>query len=57
MMTRKDYRATATILTVFKGEMSEEAYELLVHKFAFMFKMDNSRFNSDKFAQACEVSA
>ena len=57
MMTRKDYRATATILTVFKGEMSEEAYELLVHKFAFMFKMDNTRFNSDKFAQACEVSA
>ena len=57
MMTRKDYRATATILTVFKGEMSEEAYALLVDKFSFMFKVDNPNFNRDKFSQACEVSA
>lgn len=57
MMTRKDYRATATILTVFKGEMSEEAYALLVDKFSFMFKVDNPNFNRDKFSQACEVTA
>jgi len=56
MMTRRDYRNTATILTIFKGEMSEEAYALLVDKFAFMFQVDNSRFNRDKFAQACEVA-
>lgn len=55
-MTRKDYRATATILTIFKGEMSEEAYALLVDKFAFMFQVDNSRFNRDKFRNACEVA-
>lgn len=55
-MTRKDYRATATILTIFKGEMSEEAYALLVDKFAFMFQLENPRFSRDKFAQACEVA-
>ena len=55
-MTRRDYRATATILTVFKGEMSEEAYALLVDKFAFMFKIDNTNFNRDKFRDAREVA-
>jgi hypothetical protein len=56
MMSRKDYRNTVTILTVFKGEMSEEAYALLVDKFAFMFKIDNTNFNRDKFLTACEVA-
>ena len=57
MMSRKDYRNTATILSVFQGEMSEEAYLLLVDKFAFMFKIDNPNFNRDKFQTACGIQA
>ena len=56
-MTRKDYRATATILAIFKNSMTSEDYSLLVDKFAYMFQMDNSRFNRDKFRTACEVAS
>ena len=55
-MSRKDYRATAEIIQIFQNSLSAEDYLILVNKFAFMFKMDNSNFNRDKFAQACGVA-
>ena len=56
MMTRRDYRAIAEILSISKNAMLPEEYSFLVDKFAFMFKLDNPNFNRDKFRDACEVA-
>lgn len=55
-MTRKHYRATAEILSISKNAMAPEEYSFLVDKFAYMFKLDNPRFNRDKFREACGVA-
>jgi hypothetical protein len=55
-MTRKDYRAVAEILSISKDAMAPEEYTFLVNKFAYMFQMDNPRFNRDKFRDACKVA-
>ena len=55
-MSRKDYRNTAEILSIFKNSMTNEDYSLLVNKFAFMFSLDNPRFSREKFRDACEVA-
>lgn len=54
MMTRKDYVATAEILSSFKDLIGDEfTFHDLVDEFAAMFEADNPRFNSDKFFEAC----
>jgi hypothetical protein len=54
MMTRKDYVATAQILSSFKDSISNQiVFEDLVDEFADFFSADNERFNFEKFREAC----
>ena len=53
MMTRKDYVATAHILSLSKDEIPHGAYLDLVYNFADMFEEDNPNFQEKKFVQAC----
>ena len=52
-MTRKDYVATAEILSMFKDSIDELVFHDLVDEFCGMFEADNTRFNSEKFFEAC----
>lgn len=55
MMTRKDYVATAEILSSFKDLIADEfTYHDLVDEFGAMFEADNPRFNFETFREACE---
>ena len=58
MMTRKDYVATAEILsnyfvTSVTDEQGEILFADLVDEFSLMFETDNPRFDATKFALAC----
>lgn len=54
MMTRKDYVATAEILSSFKDLIADQfTYEDLVDEFADFFSADNPNFKYDKFREAC----
>jgi hypothetical protein len=58
MMTRKDYVATAEILSNYFAtsvfdEQGEILFADLVDEFSLMFESDNPRFDADKFAIAC----
>lgn len=55
MMTRKDYIRTSEILNAFKNEIEETTFEDLVFNFAKMFADDNSRFDFNRFENACKV--
>lgn len=57
MMTRKDYTATAEILSSYKDLIGDEfTYHDLVDDFAAMFAEDNPKFNSDKFFNSCMIN-
>lgn len=53
MMTRKDYVKTAEILKDVSNEIHPEVYQDLVEQFAQFFKLDNERFDFDRFEEAC----
>jgi len=54
MMTRKDYVKTASILNGFKQYIDKPwLFEDLVAEFSDMFRADNERFDSIRFAEAC----
>ena len=58
MMTRKDYVATAEILsnyflTSVFDEQGEILFADLVDEFSLMFESDNERFDANRFALAC----
>jgi hypothetical protein len=53
MMTRKDYVATAEILSRYGLELGQGSFEDLINDFAEMFEADNPRFDADKFFDAC----
>ena len=58
MMTRKDYVATAEILsnyfaTSVLDEQGEILFADLVDDFSLMFETDNPRFDATRFALAC----
>ena len=54
MMTRKDYVATAEILSSFKDLIGDEfTFADLVDEFGGMFQADNPRFDATKFFEAC----
>ena len=54
MMTRKDYVKTASILNDFKDDIANQfLFEDLVAEFSDMFRADNERFDSIRFAEAC----
>ena len=56
-MTRKDYTATAEILSSYKDLIGDEfTYHDLVDDFASMFAQDNSNFDADKFFNACMIN-
>jgi hypothetical protein len=56
MMTRKDYVATAEILKGFYDPTAQDNQNAviieLVNDFSEMFKQDNERFDSKRFANA-----
>ena len=55
MMTRKDYVATAEILSSFKELIGDEfTFDDLVNDFGSMFEADNPRFDFETFRKACE---
>ena len=57
MMTRKDYTATAEILSSYKDLIGDEfTYHDLVDDFASMFAQDNSNFDADRFFTACTIN-
>jgi hypothetical protein len=53
MMTRKDYVATAEILSTYSNLIDKFTFEDLVADFGDMFLADNTRFSVDKFEEAC----
>ena len=54
-MTRKDYVATANILSSFKDLIGDEfTFTDLVDEFGSMFEADNPKFDFSKFREACE---
>lgn len=53
MMTRKDYITTAAILSEYKNEIEENIFQDLVFNFSKMFADDNSRFDVERFKNAC----
>jgi hypothetical protein len=53
MMTRKDYVATAEILSTYSNLIDKFTFEDLVADFCDMFLADNTRFSVDKFEEAC----
>jgi len=58
MMTRKDYVATANILSNYFAtsvfdEQGEILFADLVDEFSLMFESDNERFDANRFAIAC----
>ena len=58
MMTRKDYVATAEILSNYFAtsvfdEQGEILFADLVDEFSLMFESDNERFDASRFALAC----
>ena len=55
MMTRKDYVATAEILSNYALDLGQGAFEDLVNDFVEMFESDNPRFDSARFIDACNV--
>jgi hypothetical protein len=55
MMTRKDYVATAQILSSYKDLIADEfTFHDLVDDFGSMFEADNPKFNFETFRKACE---
>jgi hypothetical protein len=53
MMTRKDYVATAEILSTYSSEIPQTTFEDLVYDFSDMFLSDNTKFNPMTFRIAC----
>lgn len=51
-MTRKDYILVAEILSNNKKFLPEVSLENLIFDFSEMFLKDNSRFDSERFADA-----
>jgi uncharacterized membrane protein len=56
MMTRKDYVEVANILNKFLDRIDSHDFNDLVFEFSEFFLEDNSRFNEDKFSEACYVA-
>ena len=58
MMTRKDYVATAEILSSYKDLIGDEfTFHDLVDDFAAMFESDNPKFKADVFFDACTLNS
>lgn len=53
MMTRKDYVATAEILSTYSELIDQFTFEDLIRDFADMFLSDNPRFSPLTFENAC----
>ncbi len=57
MMTRKDYVATAEILSSYKDLIGDEfTFHDLVEDFASYFAEDNPNFKPEKFLEACNAN-
>jgi hypothetical protein len=57
MMTRKDYVATAEILSTYKDEIPQIVFEELIDEFCAYFESDNPNFDSKRFYDACYSEA
>lgn len=55
MMTRKDYVATAKILSNFSLGIDALVFEDLCDEFAEMFEADNPKFDTARFLEACHT--
>jgi hypothetical protein len=56
MMTRKDYVATAEILSNYSNLIEKFTFEDLVYDFSDMFLSDNPKFNHTIFKNACYIN-
>lgn len=52
MMTRKDYVATANILSKYVDKVDDDYLTDLIHDFSAMFSKDNERFDHLTFVKA-----
>jgi hypothetical protein len=56
MMTRKDYVATAEILSNYSNLIEKFTFEDLVYDFSDMFLSDNPKFSPMIFKNACYIN-
>ncbi len=52
-MTRKDYVETANILNKFSDRIDSHDFQDLVFEFSEFFSANSSRFDEDRFWEAC----
>ncbi len=52
-MTRKDYVETANILNKFSNRIDSHDFQDLVFEFSEFFASNSSRFDEDRFWNAC----
>lgn len=52
-MTRKDYELIANVIKNLDEVIDNQARQVLVHNFIEALMPSNSRFNANKFAEAC----
>ena len=52
-MTRKDYVETAKILNQFSNKIDSIDFQDLVFEFSEFFSANSSRFDEDRFWEAC----
>lgn len=52
-MTRKDYVETASILNKFSHRIDSHDFQDLVFEFSEFFSANSSRFDEDRFWEAC----
>ena len=56
MITKKTYIEVAKILNKFSDRLDSHDFNDLVFEFSELFFADNSKFNEDKFNEACYVT-
>jgi len=53
IMSRKDYRAIARILSDYRPAMNDLYFNNMVEELAGVMQRDNPRFDASRFKQAC----
>jgi hypothetical protein len=53
MMSRKDYIATAEILSSIRNDLDRDTFNTIIEKFSDYFFADNHNFSPTRFESAC----
>jgi hypothetical protein len=55
-MTRKDYKALATVVGAFRDDMPGNSFALLVWQLGEVFENDNELFDMTRWEEACGLT-